>query len=211
MPLSDRDIQRIVKEISSVRDLDVVKFVEEKSPWFRILDSAILRLSRTLSRLGVQNVLHGLRPLPFYGVPYPGRDRMLAIKLDSGMLEEILEKISSHGFRRMAYQKDGVELLDLQENKRVELRLRPGSLEWSREIIERCFEREGVRLLSAEDYLVSLLSEDRGIMMVELAAKIIYANRDRIDYDYLVKRASDTGVGDLVKDLVERLESKASR
>ncbi len=210
MPLSDRDIRRIVREVDSVKGVDVVRLVEGASPWFRLLDPPMLRLSRALAELGVFHVLYGFRPLPFYGVPYIGRDRVFAARSDSADLRKVFEELSRLGFRVLSRSDEGFRLLDLERYVVIDLVSRPGSLSWDERMIERCLERSGVKVLSAEDYAVSLLSRGAGVMALELAGKVIYANLDRLDRGYLMARASQASVEEAVRGIVEKLEA-ASR
>ena len=210
MPLSDRDIRRIVREVDSVKGVDAVGLVEEASPWFRLLDPPILRLSKALAGLGVFHVLYGFRPLPLYGVPHIGRDRVFAARADSEDLRKVFEGLSRAGFGVLSRSDDGARLLDLERYVVIDLVSRPGSLSWDERMAERCLERSGVKILSAEDYTVSLLSRGAGVMALELAGKVIYANLDRLDRGYLMARASQASVEEAVRGIVERLEA-ASR
>lgn len=207
--LSDRDYQRIVKEIDSVRGLDVVEFLEGRAPWFRLLDRSIQRASRVLADLGAPYVFYGLRPLPLYGVPHIAFDRVFSVRAGEG-LEGLVEAFSARGFRRIIGPPGSLSLLDLENNEVVAFLDSPKPLEWDEELLERCLETRGLRILSPEDYALGLIAGEASTMRVELAAKVIYANLEKIDRGYLERRASRLPSGDLVRTVLEGLE-RASR
>jgi hypothetical protein len=208
--LSDRDFQRIVREIDSVKNLDVVRFVEESSPWFRLLDRSILRVVQILREAGVFHVFYGLRPLPLYGVPYIARDRIFAVKAGEG-LDRVVEAFRGRGFERVIGPRDSISLLDLQNNNIVVLLDSPRPLKWSDELAGRCLERMGLTILSPEDYALSLISGKAGTMEMELAAKVIYANMDGLDKTYLKRRASELSIGECLKTILEGVEAASRR
>lgn len=210
MALSDRDYRRIVKEIESVRGVDVVGFLEERSPWFRFAEPAVARASAALEEAESFHVLFGFRPLPLYGVPYISRDLVFAARIgeDHG---KIAEAFAARGFEPAPSSGRILRFIDLQSNRVVEVLPRPGPLDWDEELVERSFEGRGLRVLSAEDYAVALLSEKVDTMRLELAAKVFYANWDKLDRGYLVKRASDNSVKKTIDDLLSGLESASRR
>jgi hypothetical protein len=208
--LSDRDFQRIVKEIDSMKNIDVVRFVEESSPWFRLLDRSILRAAQILEESGIFYVFYGLRPLPLYGVPYIARDRILAVKA-SGGLDRVVDAFIGHGFEKVIGPRGGMSLLDLQNNNVVMLLDSPRPLEWSDELAGRCLEKMGLRILSPEDYVLSLIVEEPGTMGMELAAKVVYANMDGVDKGYLESRASELSAGERLKAILEGIEAASRR
>ncbi len=208
--LSDRDFQRIVKEIDSVRGVDVVRFLEESSPWFRLLDRSIQRAARILRESGVVYAFYGLRPLPLYGVPYIARDRLFAVRADEGM-DKIVEAFSGRGFEKIIGPRGGASLLDLESNSVVVLMSSPKPLEWDDELAGRCVEKMGLRVLSSEDYALSLIAGEPSNMRMELAAKVIYANADKIDLGYLERRASEFALVDRLKIILDGLEAASRR
>ncbi|MCF3653845.1 MAG: hypothetical protein L2C94_006800 [Aigarchaeota archaeon] len=208
--LSDRDFQRIVREIDSVKSLDVVRFVEESSPWFRLLDRSIQRVSQVLEEIGVFYVFYGLRPLPLYGVPYIARDRIFAVKVGES-LDGVVEAFRGRGFEKVIGPRGRISFLDLQNNNVVMLLDSPRPLKWSDELAGRCLQRMGLRILSPEDYALSLIVGETGTMRMELAAKVIYANMDRLDKAYLEKRASELSAGKFLKAILEGVEAASRR
>jgi hypothetical protein len=208
--LSDRDLQRIVREIDSVKNVNVVRFVEESSLWFRLLDRSIRRAAQILEEPGIFYVFYGFRPLPLYGVPYIARDRIFAVKTGDG-LDRVVEAFRGRGFEKIVGPRGGISLLDLQNNNVVMLLDSPRPLEWSGELAERCFEKMGLRILSPEDYVLSLIAGGPGTMRMELAVKVVYASIDRIDKGYLERRASELSVGERLKAILEGIEAASRR
>jgi len=208
--LSERDFQRIVREIDSVKSLDVVRFVEESSPWFRLLDRSIQRVSQVLEEIGVFYVFYGLRPLPLYGVPYIARNRIFVVKVGES-LDGAVEAFRGRGFEKVIGPRGSISLLDLQNNNVVMLLDSPRPLKWSAELAGRCLERMGLRILSPEDYALSLIVGETGTMRMELAAKVIYANIDRLDKAYLERRASELSAGEFLKAILEGVEAASRR
>ncbi len=166
---------------------------------------------KNLKDLGVFHVLYGLRPLPLYGVPYVSRDLVFAVKTEKSEIREIKEYFSAHGFEPMPLSRGELMLLDLQNNREIKLIFKPGPLEWDDQVVDRSFEKRNVRILSVEDYVVSLLSEKSGAMMLELSAKTIYANMNEIDRDYLEDKASKVSVKNTLDELIAGLESASRR
>ncbi len=207
--LSTRDFKRIVREMDSVRGKDVVEFLEKTSPWFRFFEPALQRASEALKTLNVFHVLYGLRPLPIYGVPYISREIIFAVKLEN--LNEVIEELKGRGFRKIPSSRERLGLLDLQTNRRIELLPAPEPLEWDDDLIERSFEREKLRFLSAEDYAIALIGGNVSTMRLELAAKTLYANLDSLDLSYLEDRASRLSVKEVLDKLLNGLREASSQ
>lgn len=207
--LSARDFKRVVKEIDSIKEKDVIEFLERTSPWFRFFEPALLRASESLKRLNLFHVLYGLRPLPIYGVPYISREIVFAVKLENSNM--VSEGFEGHGFRKIPSSRGTLSFLDLQTNRRVELLSAPEPLEWDDELVRRSFERRGLRVLSAEDYVLSLIGREVNTMRLELAAKTLYANLDSLDLSYLEDRASRLSVKETLEKLLEGLKGAASQ
>ena len=207
--LSTRDFKRIVREIDSVRGKDVVEFLEKTSPWFRFFEPALRRASEALKTLNVFHVLYGLRPLPIYGVPYISREIIFAVKLEN--LNEVIEELEGRGFRKIPSSRERLGLLDLQTDRRIELLPAPEPLEWDDDLIERSFEREKLRFLSAEDYAIALIGGNVSTMRLELAAKTLYANLDSLDLSYLEDRASRLSVKEVLDKLLNGLREASSQ
>ena len=207
--LSTRDFKRIVREMDSVRGKDVVEFLEKTSPWFRFFEPALQRASEALKTLNVFHVLYGLRPLPIYGVPYISREIIFAVKLEN--LNEVIEELKGRGFRKIPSSRGRLGLLDLQTNRRIELLPAPEPLEWDDDLIERSFEREKLRFLSAEDYAIALIGGNVSTMRLELAAKTLYANLDSLDLSYLEDRASRLSVKEVLDKLLNGLREASSQ
>jgi len=198
--LSRRDYERIVREMDSVGG-DALAYLREKSPWFNVLEPSIIRLSETLARLNSPYVLHGLRVLPLYGVPHIFGDFSFAIKVES--FAELLERLSDEGFMKLSSDDEAV-LLDLQNNRIIHLLSRPKPLNWSDKLIERLDKRYGVSLLSVEDYAIYLLLLGK-VSHIELAAKVLYVNRDSLDREYLREVAVEYGVGEVLEKILAGL------
>jgi len=207
--LSERDFARIVREMDGLRGVDAVAYLREKSPWFLLIEPAISRAAGLLEGSGIFYVLRGLRPLPLYGVPYPSRDLVFAVRVDDvRRFEEGLRGNYLHPLSRLP---DRSEFLDAQNNRRITFEYSPRPFKWDEEVVRRSVIRMGVRILSAEDYAAALLSRRDSVMMMELAAKVIYANMDVMDLEYLKSRASQAGAGDLIEAILEGLRRASSR
>ncbi|RLG00982.1 MAG: hypothetical protein DRN49_02235, partial [Thaumarchaeota archaeon] len=152
--LSRRDYERIIREMDSVGE-DALAYLKEKSPWFDVLESSIIRLSNILSRLNLTYVLYGLRVLPLYGVPHIFRDVFFAVKAENNFTK-LLQRLSDEGFMKLSSNDKSV-LLDLQSDRSIHLFTRPNPLNWSDELTERLNKKHGINLLSVEDYAVYLL------------------------------------------------------
>ena len=206
--LSKKDFERIVREMSKLGGVDAVDFLRKTSPWFNPLEPAIRRVSESLREIGIFHVLYGFRALPLYGVPYISRDIEFAVKPEEADLESRLEDM---GFRKLSRSSGNLTLLDLQNNRVLKLLYKPKPLEWDEELLKRAREKRGIRILSTEDYVVSLIAETRSTMRLELAAKVIYSNMDELDRGYLEKRAADLSVDEVIQDLISGLEEASSR
>ncbi|MCX8187760.1 MAG: hypothetical protein N3F65_04025 [Nitrososphaeria archaeon] len=206
--LTKKDFERIVKEVDGLRGRDAVEFLKKTSPWFDPIEPAVRRVSEGLRRIEAFYVLHGLRALPLYGVPYISREIEFAVKFDEGGFESRLVEM---GFRKLSVGPEMLTLLDLQSNRVVRLSYRPGALEWDEEFVERAREKMDTRILSAEDYAVSLIARRQSTMRLELAAKVIYSNMDQVDRGYLEKRAAKFSVDDVIRRLFSGLEEASNR
>ena len=198
--LSRRDYERIIREMDSVGK-DALAYLRERSPWFNVLESSITRLSETLSRLNLTHVLYGLRVLPLYGVPHIFKEISFAVRVED--LAELLQKLSDEGFMKLSSNDEGV-LLDLQNNRIIHLLSRPKPLNWSDKLIERLDRRYGVNLLSVEDYIIYLLLLGK-VSHIELAAKVLYVNRDSLDREYLREVAVNYGIREILEKILTEL------
>lgn len=206
--LSRRDFERIAKEMGGIRGVDSIEFLRRTSPWFDPLEPSIRRTSESLHRLGIFHVLHGLRALPLYNVPHISREIRFAVKAEEGGLDVKLREV---GFKKLLENRDSLKILDLQNNRVIELLYGPRPLDWDDEVVERAREKMGIRILSVEDYVVSLIAEVQSTMRLELAAKVIYSNIDDIDREYLRMRAARFSVDGVVRELLSGLEEASSR
>jgi len=207
--LSERDYSRIVKEMDRLKNVDAVKYLQENSPWFDLLEPAILRAAKLLDEGNVFYVLYGLRPLPLYGVPYVYREITFAVKVDDRRRFE--EELRERGFRMLSKSMDESEFLDVQNNRRIVFAYSPKPLKWDEEIVKRSLKKMNVRILSAEDFAAALLSKRDSVMMAELAAKVIYVNMDEIDLEYLRSRASALNAEDRLEAILNGLKKASSR
>jgi len=198
--LSRRDYERIIREMDSVGK-DALAYLRESSPWFNVLEQSIIRLSETLSRLNLTHVLYGLRVLPLYGVPHIFKEISFAVRVKD--FAELLQKLSDEGFMKLSSNDEGV-LLDLQNNRIIHLLSRPKPLNWSDKLIERLDRRYGVNLLSVEDYIIYLLLLGK-VSYIELAAKVLYVNRDSLDREYLREVAVNYGVEEILERILTEL------
>jgi len=198
--LSRRDYERIIREMDSVGG-DALAYLREKSPWFDVLEPSIIRLSDILSRLNLTYVLYGLRVLPLYGVPHIFRDISFAVKVEN--FAELFQKLSDEGFTKLSSNDENI-LLDLQSNRSIHLYSRPKPLNWSDELIERLNKRHDINLLSVEDYIIYLLLLGK-ISHVELAAKVLYVNRDSLDREYLRRVAVNYGIREILEKILTEL------
>ena len=198
--LSRRDYERIIREMDSVKK-DALTYLRESSPWFNVLEPSITRFSETLSKLDLTHVLYGLRVLPLYGVPHVFRDVSFAVKVEN--FAELLQRLSDEGFIKLSSNDEGT-VLDLQNNKVIHLLSRPKPLNWSGKLIERLDRRYGVNLLSVEDYIIYLLLLGK-VSHIELAAKVLYVNRDSLDREYLREVAANYGVGETLEKILAEL------
>ena len=180
---------------------DALAYLKEKSPWFDVLESSIIRLSNILSRLNLIYVLYGLRVLPLYGVPHIFRDVFFAVKAEN--FTKLLQRLSDEGFMKLSSNDESV-LLDLQSDRFIHLFTRPKPLNWSDELIERLNKKHGINLLSVEDYAVYLLLLGK-VSHIELAAKVLYANRSSLDREYLKRIAAGHGVKDILEEILNEL------
>jgi len=198
--LSRRDYERIVREMDSVGG-DALAYLREKSPWFKVLEPSVIRVSETLARLSPTYVLYGLRVLPLYGVPHIFRDISFAVRVED--FAELLKRLSDEGFMKLSSDDEAV-ILDLQNNRIVRLLSRPKPLNWSDKLIARLDKRYGVSLLSVEDYAVYLLLLGK-VSHIELAAKVLYVNRDSLDREYLREVAVEYGVGGVLERILGKV------
>lgn len=206
--LSKKDFERIVREMSKLRGGDAVEFLRKTSPWFDPLEPTIRRISEILRETGVLYVLHGFRALPLYGVPYISKEIGFAVKSEGGGLES---RLRERGFQKLSGSLEESTFLDLQNNKVFKFLSKPRPLEWDDELVKRIREREGIRILSTEDYIVSLVAAKPSTMRLELAAKVIYSNMDELDRGYLEEKAAKLSVDGVIKNLISGLEEVSSR
>lgn len=198
--LQEQDYKRIRREVEAAGG-DALAYLRRESPWLRPLEP-LLRVSKLLDEGGLTYVLIGVRALPFYGVPHMWGEIVFAVK-ELGKLREDSER----GFKIISREDKRVRVFDYLENLVVELIDEPTPLKWGKGLEERIVEREGVKVLSVEDYVVWLMLRIRGALGWELSAKVLYANLDRLDRGYLRRRADEYGVLESVEEILGNLVS----
>lgn len=206
--LSEKDFKRIVREMDKLKNQDAVDFLRKTSPWFDPLEKTVIQAAAFLKSLDVFYLFYGLRALPLYGVPYISSEILFAVKSDGRRLNDLL---SGSQFRKLLETPEESRILDLQSNKVIKFIHRPAPLNWDEEIVERALEKNGVKIASTEDYVISLLASSSSTMRLELAAKTIYSNLDEMDLQYLEKRAERFSVWEKIRSLIDGLRNVVNR
>jgi len=206
--LSEKDFKRIVREMDKLKNQDAVDFLRKTSPWFDPLEKTVIRAAAFLKSLDVFYLFYGLRALPLYGVPYISSEILFAVKSDGRRLNDLL---SGSQFRKLLETPEESRILDLQSNKVIKFIHSPAPLNWDEEIVERALEKNGVKIASTEDYVISLLASSSSTMRLELATKTIYSNLDEMDLQYLEKRAERFSVWEKIRSLIDGLRNVVNR
>lgn len=164
-------------------------------------------------------VLGGLA-IPAYGIPRSTVDVDIGLAVrGEGKILELIQKLEARevvAFETpkpeytMIYMSDRENLVD------VELWFKPDGITWDGETLRRrwkvAFKAAGKRfeayVLSPEDFIVNKLTrKDRTARDEEDVVGVMASSKDKIDWRYLAGRAKEAGVGDLVRELREKISS----
>ena len=189
--MREQDLERMRREVEAAGG-DAFGFLLTAKPWLKEIYKVAGKVSGVLGE--EPHALISPLALPLYGVPHSWGEIVFAVR----DLENAVQRLRAEGFGGAA-----PNMMDLGSNMMV--RLAAGRLRWSEELVKRIFVRQGVRILSAEDYIVYILSSWSSPLGEEMAAKIIYANRNSLDRDYLL------GISGDLRDKVEELLSMVNR
>ncbi|MCF8885056.1 MAG: hypothetical protein QW655_01370 [Nitrososphaerota archaeon] len=200
--LSEQDLARIKKEVDSLRNLDVVKYIFEEMPWMRPAIYTVERLSRILQEKNVVYAFTGEFSINLYGIPFYSTDLLFTVKdVDLEKLEEELKKVN---YMKLADLTEGMLIRDLQLNTLLKISREPRPLTWDYEMVRRLRDTGiNTKILSPEDYGVMLLGK-KSVKDLELAVKIFYLWKEEIDIDYLKKRAEKEDLLQLVLNLLSK-------
>ncbi|MEM1743353.1 MAG: hypothetical protein QXK95_05240, partial [Nitrososphaerota archaeon] len=168
--LSEQDLARIKKEVDSLRNLDVVKYIFEEMPWMRPAIYTVERLSRILQEKNVVYAFTGEFSINLYGIPFYSTDLLFTVKdVDLEKLEEELKKVN---YMKLADLTEGMLIRDLQLNTLLKISREPRPLTWDYEMVRRLKDTGiNTKILSPEDYGVMLLGK-KSVKDLELAVKI---------------------------------------
>ena len=161
------------------------------------------RLIGLLEERGVPYMLIGGYALPFYGRIRTTLDVELAIMAGTEEeLERLREELPSKNFEVRLYSPRNplFILADREEGIEVKVWLRPDGVVFDEEALRR---RRRVKLgegleawiVSPEDFIVNKLARpDRGVVDEQDVKSVLARQGDRLDQDYLRRRAERAGV-----------------
>lgn len=200
--LSEQDLIRIKKEVDSLRNLDVYRYISEEMPWMRSTIYAIERLSRILQEKNIIYAFTGEFSINLYGIPYYSTDMVFSVK--GVALEKLEGELKKVNYMKLADLTEEMLLRDLQLNILLKISKEPRPLTWDDEMVCRLKSTSiNTKILSPEDYGVLLLRK-KSVKDLELAVKIFYLWKEEIDTEYLKKRAEKEDLLQLVLNMLSR-------
>ena len=177
----------------------------------------ILRsLQRLLKLFEDKNVSYML--IGGYALPYYGRirttidiDLAVAIKTEEE-LNQLRDWLQSIDFEATVYSflNPFIVILDQKEKVEIELWLRPDGIVFDDETLRR---RKKVKLdanieawiVSPEDFIVNKLARpDRGVIDEQDVKSVLVRQGDKLDKEYLERRARDAGVLAILENIHDR-------
>ena len=153
-----------------------------------------------------------------YALPYYGRirttidiDLAVAIKTEEE-LNQLRDWLQSIHFEATVYSflNPFIVILDQKEKVEIELWLRPDGIVFDDETLRR---RKKVKLdanieawiVSPEDFIVNKLARpDRGVIDEQDVKSVLVRQGDKLDKEYLERRARDAGVLTILENIHDR-------
>jgi len=176
--------------------------------------STILRVLRKLLRLleekNIPYMIIGGYALPFYGRIRATLDIDVAVMVRTGEeLEELREWLISKSFNVELYSPENpcFVVVDSEVGIEIEVWLRPDGIVFDNETLKR---RKRAKIdsdleawiVSPEDFIVNKLARpDRGTIDEQDVKSVLTRQRDKLDENYLKKRAKNAGVLKLLETI----------
>jgi len=159
------------------------------------------------------HVVIGGLALPAYNVVRASYDVDFCIAVkDQDELDNFLSILNKKGIKtQQRPRSDDIifTVYDQELKQEAEIWLTPcDKFRWDDQMVSRIRRSEkGFNVLSPEDYVVAKLARaDRSAVDVDDVMQIIEMQRDRIDMQYLKKRAEWAGVSNDLKNLLKKLD-----
>lgn len=178
------------------------------------------KLTEAFEECGVSYAILGGLAIPAYGVPRSTVDVDIGLAVsEEGKIKELIKKLEIRklvSFEEAKPEYTMVYLSDRENLVDVELWFKPDGIVWNEETLRRRwmveFRTDGkpfkAYILSPEDFIVNKLArKDRSARDEEDVVGVMASSKDKIDWRYLVKRANEAEVGDLVRVLREKISS----
>jgi len=176
------------------------------------MSNILPRLIECANKANLVNVVIGGLALPAYSVVRASYDIDFCIAVKSqNELDNFLSILHNNGIKTQQRPKSDdiiFTVYDEELKQEAEIWLTPcDRFRWDDEMIRRIRRSEkGFNVLSQEDYIVAKLARsDRSAIDVDDVIQILEMQRDKIDMQYLNKRAEWAGVSNDLKNLVQKL------
>lgn len=169
------------------------------------------RLIECAEKANLIHVVIGGLALPAYNVVRASYDVDFCIVVkDQDELDNFLSILNKNRIKTQRPKSDDIifTVYDKELKQEAEIWLTPcDKFRWDDEMISRIRKSEkGFNVLSPEDYIVAKLARaDRSAVDVDDVMQIIEMHRDKIDMQYLRKRAKWAGISNDLKNLLKKL------
>lgn len=170
------------------------------------------KLIKCANKANLVNVVIGGLALPAYNVIRASYDVDFCIAVKhQNELDNFLSILNKNGIKTQQKPKfDDIIFIvyDEEQKQEAEIWLTPcDKFRWDDEMMMRIRRSEkGFNVLSPEDYIVAKLARvDRSAVDVDDVMQIIEMQKANIDMQYLKKRAECAGVGNDLRNLLEKL------
>ena len=161
------------------------------------------RLLRLFEKKNVSYMIIGGYALPFYGRIRTTVDLDLAVAIKTKEeLDRLRDWLNSIDFELTvdSYINPVIVVLDKTEKLEIELWLRPDGIDFDDELLKRRRKMELVTgfeawIISPEDFIVTKLARpDRSVIDEQDVKSVLIMQRNKLDREYLEKRARNAGV-----------------
>jgi hypothetical protein len=175
------------------------------------ISQALRKLVETLDEEHVPNMLIGGYALPAYGRIRATQDVDIAIAASFSQVVKLHKRLVERGFQLPSSPNEQAPLFsvtDLKNKTEIEIWTRPDGVVFDDELLRR---RVKVRpfdddfemfAIGPEDFIVNKLSrKDRGVQDEMDVVSVLKLQKDKLDYEYLTKRAKAVDIVGLLKVL----------
>lgn len=179
------------------------------------ISQALRKLVQLLDNLGIPHMLIGGWALPAYGHVRATLDLDLAIAASFPDIQRLHNTLASSGYQLPSpplREAPMFFMFDPHNETEIEIWTRPDGVEFNAELLRRRIQVKPfhddfeIFAIGPEDFIVNKLARtDRSVQDEQDVVSVLQRQKNKLDYDYLRRRAREARVFPILQELIEQL------